>query len=124
MSKSKKLTNRIIAVLLIVLGLILGGTWNSAKYCIGDKIFIALGISPWSNGSSGTHYPAIIGSFVILAGISILNLTLQKKTRLWIWTAVILCFILFNLFFYLYVVDDNFQFEVTFPPKKRKLPGA
>ena len=50
MSKSKKLTNRIIAVLLIVLGLILGGTWNSAKYCIGDKIFIALGISPWSNG--------------------------------------------------------------------------
>ena len=95
MSKSKKLTNRIIAVLLIVLGLILGGTWNSAKYCIGDKIFIALGISPRSNGSSGTHYPAIIGSFVI----SILNLTLQKKTRLWIWTAVILCFILFNLFF-------------------------
>ena len=45
MSKSKKLTNRIIAVLLIVLGLILGGTWNSTKYCIGDKIFIALGIS-------------------------------------------------------------------------------
>lgn len=73
MSKSKKFTNRIIAVLLIVLGLILGGTWNSAKYCIGDKIFIALGISPWSNGSSGTHYPAIIGSFVILAGISIVK---------------------------------------------------
>lgn len=99
MSKSKKLTNRIIAVLLIVLGLILGVTWNSAKYCIGDEIFIALGISPWSNGSSGTHYPAVIGSFVILAGISILNLTLKKKTRMWIWTTVILCLILFNLIF-------------------------
>lgn len=99
MSKSKKLTNRIIAVILIVLGLILGGTWNSAKYCIGDKIFIALGISPWSNGSSGTHYPAIIGSFIILVGISILNLTLQKKARFWIWAAVILSLILFNLFF-------------------------
>lgn len=99
MSKSKKLTNRIIAVLLIVLGLILGGTWNSTKYCIGDKIFIALGISPWSNGSSGTHYPAIIGSFIILVGISILNLTLQKKARFWIWAAVILSLILFNLFF-------------------------
>ena len=99
MSKSKKFTNRIIAVLLIVLGLILGGTWNSAKYCIGDKIFIALGISPWSNGSSGTHYPAIIGSFIILVGISILNLTLQKKARFWIWAAVILSLILFNLFF-------------------------
>ena len=99
MSKRKNLTNRLIAVLLIVLGLIFGVTWNSAKFCIGDEIFIALGISPWSNGSSGTHYPAIIGSFVILARISILNLTLQKKTRLWIWTAVILCFILFKLFF-------------------------
>ena len=99
MSKSKKLTNRIIAVILIVLGLILGGTWNSAKYCIGDKIFIASGISPWSNGSSGTHYPAIIGSFIILVGTSILNLTLQKKARFWIWAAVILSLILFNLFF-------------------------
>ena len=99
MSKSKKLTNRIISVLLIVLGLILGVSWNSAKYCIGDEIFIALGISPWSNGSSGTHYPAVIGSFVILAGISILNFTLQKKTRLLIWTALILCFILLNLIF-------------------------
>lgn len=99
MSKNKKLTNRIIAVLLIIWGLILGVTWNSAKYCIRDEIFIALGISPWSNGSSGTHYPAVIGSFVILVGISILNLTLQKKARLWIWTAVILCLVLFNLLF-------------------------
>ena len=99
MIKRKNLTNRLIALLLIVLGLILGGTWNSAKYCIGDKIFIALGISPWSNGSSGTHYPAIIGSFIILVGISILNLTLQKKARFWIWAAVILSLILFNLFF-------------------------
>ena len=99
MSKSETLTNRIIAVLLIALGLILSVTWNSAKYCIGDEIFIALGISPWSNGSSGTHYPAVIGSFVILAGIGILNLTLQRKARLWIWTAVILFLILFSLFF-------------------------
>lgn len=99
MSKRKKLTNRIIAVLLIALSLILGVTWNRTKYCIGDEIFLALGISPWSNGSSGTHYPGIIGSFVILAGITILNLTLQKKARFWIWTAVILFLILFNLVF-------------------------
>lgn len=106
MSKRKNLTNRLIAVLLIVLGLIFGVTWNSAKFCIGDEIFIALGISPWSNGSSGTHYPAIIGSFIILVGTSILlvgtsilNLTLQKKARFWIWAAVILSLILFNLFF-------------------------
>ena len=52
MSKRKNLTNKLIAVLLIVLGLIFGVTWNSAKFCIGDEIFIALGISPWSNGSN------------------------------------------------------------------------
>lgn len=99
MNKSKKLISRIIAVLLIVLGLIFSVTWNIAKYCIGDEIFIALGISPWSNGSSGTHYPAVIGSFVILAGITILNSTLQKSARFWIWTAIILFLILVNLVF-------------------------
>lgn len=97
MSKSKKVTNRIIAVVLIVLGLVLGATWNRANYCIGNEIFIALGISPWSNGSSGTHYPGVIGGFLILAGISIMNLTLQKKVRLWVWGAVIL---LLNLFIF------------------------
>ena len=79
MSKRKNLTNRLIAVLLIVLGLIFGVTWNSAKFCIGDEIFIALGISPWSNGSSGTHYPAIIGSFIILVGTSIFNFAKESS---------------------------------------------
>ena len=94
MSKSRKATNRIIAVLLIVLGLVLGVTWNSAKYCIGDELFLLLGIPPWSNG---THYPAVIGSFVMLAGIAVLNLTLQRKARLWLWTGVMLFLALLNV---------------------------
>lgn len=99
MCKSKKLVFRIVAVSLIALGLVLGVTWNSARYCMGDELFVALGISPWSNGSSGTHYPAVIGSFVILVGISMLNLTLNKNTRLWIWITVILSLIVYNLIF-------------------------
>ena len=99
MCKNKKLGFRIAAVPLIALGLVLGVTWNSARYCMGDELFVALGISPWSNGSSGTHYPAVIGIFVILVGISMLNLTLSKKTRLWIWTTVILSLIVYNLIF-------------------------
>jgi len=99
MSKNKKYAKRIVAVLLIALGLVLGVTWNSAKYCIGDELFIALGIPPWSNGSTGTHYPAVIGSISILIGISVLNLTLQKKTRLWLWATVILFLIIFNFIF-------------------------
>ena len=99
MCKSKKLVFRIVAVSLIALGLVLGVTWNSARYCMGDELFVALGILPWSNGSSGIHYPAVIGSFVILVGISMLNLTLNKKTRLWIWITVILSLIVYNLIF-------------------------
>ena len=96
MSKSKKLKRRIIAILLMVLGLVLGVTWNHAGYCVGDELFVALGLSPWSNGTGGTHYPAVIGTFMILAGMGILNGTLQKKTRFWIWTGVVLVLVLLN----------------------------
>ena len=99
MSKEKKLYSRIIAVLLIALGLVLGVTWNSSKFCIGDNIFIALGLPAWSNGTTGTHYPAIVGTFVILIGVSVLNYTLQKKARLWLWTTVIICLIALNMVF-------------------------
>ena len=71
MSREKRRINRIVAVLLIALGLVLGVTWNRTKFCIGDNIFIALGLPTWSNGTSGTHYPAIIGSVFILIGIGV-----------------------------------------------------
>ena len=94
---NKKLVNRIIGVLLIVLGLVFGGTWNPTKYCIGDKIFDAIGISPWSNGFSGTHYPAVIGIFITLAGMIVLSLTLNKKARTWLWIVIVLLCLLLNL---------------------------
>lgn len=90
MSKEKKLTTRLIAILLIVLGIVLGVTWNSAKFCIGDNLFNALGLPAWSNGINGAHYPAIIGAVIMLVGISLLNYTFQKKERLWVWPIVIL----------------------------------
>lgn len=94
MSREKRRINRIVAVLLIALGLVLGVTWNSTKFCIGDNIFIALGLPTWSNGTSGTHYPAIIGSVFILIGIGVLNTTLQKKNRFW--TVVVLLLVMLN----------------------------
>ena len=94
--ENKKVTGRIVAVLLIALGLVLGVTWTPSRYCIGDEIFTAPGISPWSNGTTGAHYPAILGSFTLLAGISLLNLTLQKKSRFWLWTTVVLLLIVLN----------------------------
>ena len=94
---NKKLANRIIGVLLIVLGLVFGGTWNPTKYCIGDKIFDAIGISPWSNGSTGTHYPGVIGLGIIVAGIIVISITLNKKARMWLWIAIALLVLMMNL---------------------------
>ena len=99
MSKRKNFARRIIAVILMALGLLLGVTWNSKKYCVGDEIFLALGMAPWSNGSSGTHYPAVVGSLIIIAGMCILNSTLQKKARVLLWAAVSLSLVLYNLVF-------------------------
>ena len=90
---------RIIAVLLIVVGVVLGVTWNNARFCVGDNLFVALGLPAWSNGTTGTHYPAVVGSVIILVGIGLLNSTLQPKARRLLWGIVILLLIVFNLLF-------------------------
>ena len=91
-------TKRFVAVLLIILGLILGVTYK-AGFCIGDNLFAALGLPAWSNGTTGTHYPAVVGSIIILIGIGLLNSTLQTKARRWILAIVIILLIVFNLLF-------------------------
>lgn len=96
MRKHRLLTQRVVSVLLIVFGLLLGITWNTEKFCIGDAVFAALELPAWSTGTSGTHYPAIIGSFAALIGIGMLNLTLPKKSRIWLWALVVLLLILLN----------------------------
>ena len=98
MSPKQKVTKRIIAVLLIILGLVLGVTYKDGL-CVGDNLFTALGLPAWSNGTTGTHYPAVVGSVIILIGIGLLNYTLQTKTRRWVWAIVILLLIAFNLLF-------------------------
>ena len=92
MSKEKKLKIRIIAVFLIALGVVLGATWNRTRFCIGDTLFRALSLPAWSNGTTGTHYPAIVGSVFIIGGISAINYTLQKKERILVWTIVLVFF--------------------------------
>lgn len=93
MCKEKKLKVRIIAIFLIALGAILGVTWNRTRFCIGDNLFHALGLPAWSNGTTGTHYPAIIGGIFILVGISAINHTLQKKESHLVWTIVLIFFV-------------------------------
>ena len=98
MSPKQKVTKRIIAVLLIILGLVLGVTYKDGL-CVGDNLFTTLGLPAWSNGTTGTHYPAVVGSVIILIGIGLLNYTLQTKARRLLWGIVILLLIAFNLLF-------------------------
>jgi len=63
-----KITRRaIISVLLIFFVILLGHTTETG-FSIGDKICLALGISPWSNGQTGFHYPIIIYFVLFIIG--------------------------------------------------------
>lgn len=101
MSKPGIWITRIIAVLLMVLGVILGTTWARTGVCFGDEIFAVLGLPVWSNEifNTGTHYPAISGIVIILIGACALNVTLEDKERRWAWGCVILALVLLKLFF-------------------------
>jgi hypothetical protein len=73
---SKRL--KFFSLTLIILGLLLGGTWRGV--CLGDKLFVFFGISPWSNGTTGTHYVAMLALVPLLSGIALFRLS-QKYVR-------------------------------------------
>lgn len=90
----KQLIKKISAIVLIILGIGFGCTWSSTGICFGDNVFSIFGLPVWSKGTSGTHYPAIVGMVIILTGITVLNRTLSKKARFWVWSIAILILIL------------------------------
>lgn len=96
MDQNKRWIKRISAVLLIVLGLMIGGTWRKAGICFGDELFSMIGLPAWSEGTKGFHYPAMAGVIFILIGIGILNTALSKKQRIWVWSTVLLLLVLIN----------------------------
>lgn len=87
MNKRRLLLTQIIAITLALTGLSLAVTWGrgSSQLCLGDSVFIALGLDAWSNGTGGLHYPAAIGSLVYLLGFAVLGFTLPKRSREWSW---------------------------------------
>lgn len=52
--------------LLLLSGLI--GHTTETGFSIGDRIFLGLGLSPWSNGQTGFHYPVIISFLLLIIG--------------------------------------------------------
>ena len=90
MTKRSIFRKWLTAVALIVIGLAMGVTWTSSKFCLGDQLFLSLGLPAWSNGTTGVHYPAIVGSVFLLIGIGFANSSLPEKIRRWISGALLL----------------------------------
>lgn len=57
----------VISVLIIFFAFIIGFTTQTG-FSLGDKIFWGIGISPWSNGQTGFHYPIIIYFVLFIIG--------------------------------------------------------
>lgn len=87
-------TRRILGILLIVGGFLFGAGRGPAGVCPGDRIFSALGLPVWSQGTTGTHYPGLAGLAAAIAGIVVINTTLGEKARIRVWTIVVVILVL------------------------------
>ena len=86
---------RIAGILLLLFGLFFGGTIQSRQYCFGDIVFSALGLPSWSNGTAGTHYPAIVGIIFVIAGVILTTATLDIKYRVLFWGVAAIIIVMF-----------------------------
>lgn len=68
-----------LSFVLIAFALIFGGTWWG--FCLGDNIFTFMGLSPWSDGTSGTHYVALFSLVPLFAGIFLLVSSKKNTNR-------------------------------------------
>lgn len=57
----------IISVILIILAFMIG-TSTQSGFSFGDEMLWGLGISPWSNGQFGFHYPIIVTVILLITG--------------------------------------------------------
>lgn len=85
MNKTHIRLRQSIAAGLILLGLVLGVNWPPAGRCLGDTLFRMAGLPVWSQGTTGTHYPGVLGIILIISGITAVNSTPEKRSRLWLW---------------------------------------
>lgn len=96
MDEKRNWQSKIAGIILILLGYFLGGNSRKTGYCYGDRVFEFLGLPAWSEGTTGTHYPGIIGIFIIIVGIGLIT-PRKKNMRIVMWIAVILLLLLISL---------------------------
>ncbi|MBU3090762.1 hypothetical protein KPL35_01480 [Clostridium sp. CF011] len=83
---NKKIGIGSISLLLYVMGILFASSFED-KVCYGDNILKFIGLIPWSNGNSGTHYTAFYSLLffipsVIVGYISVGIESIQVPVRL------------------------------------------
>ena len=78
--KKNKILLRVLSVVIIVLAHTFGFTWPSG-YCLGDALFQSIGLSPWSDGSQGTHYVAILAIAAEIGAFALYASTTKNKLQ-------------------------------------------
>jgi len=64
--KTKLLAVRCVSLLCAAFFVVFGSNLGDSRFCLGDEIFAALGLSAWSKGDQGLHYPGVI-AFIAVA---------------------------------------------------------
>jgi hypothetical protein len=59
MNGNKVWKSRISAIILIFVGVLFGGSFDSTKISLGDRLFSILGIPAWSDGTCGDGLPSV-----------------------------------------------------------------
>ena len=99
----QNIKKRILAVVLLVIGLMLAVTWwdsDATKFPvgIGNSIFRALGLPVWSKEDAGypigTHYPTVLGGAFMWGGLVVLQSIMSKKQNRWMAMIVAALFVI------------------------------
>ena len=80
-NKIKRYSVRCVSAILMCFALVFGTTYGKTGYCLGDEVFKSLGLSVWSDGMEGTHYPAVLALILLLIGYVLFMATIKNRDR-------------------------------------------
>ena len=80
MTKQVKILLRILAPVLFLSLLLFGATLENG-FCMGDAMMTSMGLSPWSKGTQGVHYPGVIAVAGMFASLALFACTTEQKAR-------------------------------------------
>ena len=83
---------RIVSLVSALFFLLFGANLGEQRFCLGDQILNGLGLSAWSQGTQGLHYPGILGLIGIVVSFYFFSTTTKNpgKTTAWLILGMVL----------------------------------